>query len=116
VACHGAGRPASGRADTRDRYPAKHEIYGLIDDLTGRAWAWLMASSEMPEILGVADRIMSCRRPEDGRILEERGTEEDILRAACREQTGERFSTVIGGEDVTDSMLSPVIRNLAMPL
>jgi ABC-type sugar transport system ATPase subunit len=37
---------------------AKSEIYQLIDDLTNRGVSVLMASSELPEIIGMSDRIM----------------------------------------------------------
>ena len=37
---------------------AKKEIYQLINQLKARGKAILMISSEMPEILGVSDRIM----------------------------------------------------------
>ncbi len=37
---------------------AKYEIYKLIDELAARGKAVIFISSEMPELLGVADRIM----------------------------------------------------------
>ncbi|MCQ5129744.1 ATP-binding cassette domain-containing protein [Butyricicoccus faecihominis] len=37
---------------------AKYEIYQLIIDLAGRGKAVIMVSSEMPELLGVCDRIL----------------------------------------------------------
>ncbi len=37
---------------------AKREIYGLIDELKGSGLAVAMVSSELPEIMAVADRIM----------------------------------------------------------
>ncbi len=37
---------------------AKKEIYGLIGDLKARGKAVLMISSEMPEVLGMSDRVM----------------------------------------------------------
>lgn len=37
---------------------AKSEIYQLIAGLVEKGWAILMVSSEMPEVLGVADRIL----------------------------------------------------------
>ncbi|MBZ9945213.1 sugar ABC transporter ATP-binding protein [Mesorhizobium sp. BR1-1-13] len=44
---------------------AKSEIYRLIDDLANRGIAILMISSELPEVIGVADRVLVMR---DGAI------------------------------------------------
>ena len=44
---------------------AKREIYGIINDLTAQGVAILMISSELPEVLGMADTIVVVR---DGRI------------------------------------------------
>ena len=41
---------------------SKAEIHGLIQDLAGRGLAILMISSELPEILGMSDRIAVMRR------------------------------------------------------
>ena len=40
---------------------AKSEIYRLIDDLAKRGMAVVMISSELPEIIGVADRVLVMR-------------------------------------------------------
>jgi inositol transport system ATP-binding protein len=47
---------------------AKAEIYGLIDRLAAEGVAILMISSELPEILGVSDRILVMRM---GRVAAE---------------------------------------------
>ena len=47
---------------------AKSEIYRLIDDLAARGIGILMISSELPEVIGVADRVLVMR---DGRIVGE---------------------------------------------
>lgn len=47
---------------------AKSEIYRLIDDLARRDIAVLVISSELPEIIGVADRVLVMR---EGRIVGE---------------------------------------------
>jgi ABC-type sugar transport system ATPase subunit len=41
---------------------AKSEIYKIIDDLAGQGVAILMISSEMPELIGMSDRIYVMRR------------------------------------------------------
>lgn len=62
---------------------AKAEIHALMSDLAGKGMAILMISSELPEILGVSDRILVMR---EGRIVAEfsRGeaTQERIMQAA----------------------------------
>jgi ribose transport system ATP-binding protein len=44
---------------------AKREIYQLLRDLTARGVAVIMVSSELPEILGMSDRVVVMR---DGRV------------------------------------------------
>ena len=44
---------------------AKREIYGIMNDLAKEGVAILMISSELPEVLGMADRVVIVR---DGRI------------------------------------------------
>jgi len=63
---------------------ARHEIYQLMNDLVGRGKAIVMVSSDLPEVLGMADRILVMH---DGRITGEldnrRGcTQEDVMRLA----------------------------------
>ncbi|MBP0573566.1 sugar ABC transporter ATP-binding protein, partial [Mycobacterium tuberculosis] len=40
---------------------AKSEIYRIIDDLAKRGAAVLVISSELPEIVGIADRVVVMR-------------------------------------------------------
>ncbi len=47
---------------------AKAEIYRLVADLAGEGFALLVISSEMPELLGLADRILVMAR---GRVVAE---------------------------------------------
>lgn len=62
---------------------AKAEIYRLMNELVARGKAVLMISSELPEILGMSDRILVMAR---GRLVaefpRETATQETILRAA----------------------------------
>jgi D-xylose transport system ATP-binding protein len=44
---------------------ARLEIYGLVNRLTGEGCAVLLVSSELPELIGLSDRILMLR---DGRI------------------------------------------------
>ena len=63
----------------------KIEVYRLMGDLLARGAAIVMISSELPEILGMSDRILVMR---DGRICGEfdraDATEENILNCALR--------------------------------
>jgi ribose transport system ATP-binding protein len=62
---------------------AKREIYALIDELARGGLGVVVVSSELPEILAIADRILVLA---EGRVTAEfqRGTatEEEVLRAA----------------------------------
>ena len=65
---------------------AKAEIYRLVSELAAEGIAVLMISSEMPELLGIADRILVMA---GGRVVSElaRGeaSEERILSLAMAE-------------------------------
>jgi ribose transport system ATP-binding protein len=62
---------------------AKSEVFSLMNELTSRGVGILMISSEMPEIIGMANRIIVIRR---GRISAEfpagEATQEKLLRSA----------------------------------
>jgi ribose transport system ATP-binding protein len=62
---------------------AKVEIYEEMNRLTARGAGILMISSELPEVLGMSDRILVVRQ---GRIVAELdakdATQEQVLRAA----------------------------------
>lgn len=63
---------------------AKYEIYLLMNELAARGKAILMVSSELPEVLGMADRVLVMH---EGRITGEitdakRATQEQIMQFA----------------------------------
>ncbi len=62
---------------------AKNSIYEIINELTASGYAVIMVSSEMPEVLGMADRIVVMR---SGRVAGcfniEDATQEKILAAS----------------------------------
>ena len=68
---------------------AKVEIYELMNRLTAEGKAILMISSELPEILGMSQRILVMR---EGRIVadvpREAATEESIMAAATGQALG----------------------------
>ncbi|HET9757315.1 MAG TPA: sugar ABC transporter ATP-binding protein [Candidatus Limnocylindrales bacterium] len=64
---------------------AKREIYALLRDLAARGTAIVMVSSELPEVIGISDRIVVMR---EGRIAvtldAAQATEERIMSYATR--------------------------------
>ena len=66
---------------------SKAEIHGLIQDLAERGLAILMISSELPEILGMSDRIAVMRRGTISGILSrDEATSDKILALALHEE------------------------------
>ncbi|CDX32738.1 fused D-ribose transporter subunits of ABC superfamily: ATP-binding components [Mesorhizobium plurifarium] len=62
---------------------AKSEIFALIDRLAGEGLAVVMMTSEMPELLGLADRIaVMCEGRLTAIMPREEATQEKILNAA----------------------------------
>lgn len=62
---------------------AKHEIYSVIYALAERGVAVLFASSDLPEVLGVADRILVMREGEvAGELVRAQASEPLVLRLA----------------------------------
>jgi len=62
---------------------AKAEIHKLIDELAKEGLAVLVMTSEMPELLGVSDRILVMSKGSvTGEFPREQTTQEDILAAA----------------------------------
>jgi len=62
---------------------AKREIYGLIDSLAQSGLGVVMVSSELPELLGIADRIMVlCKGKTTAEFSRAEATEEKLIRAA----------------------------------
>ena len=61
----------------------KAEVHRLLDELVGQGVAVLMISSELPEVLGMADRVLVLR---EGRLVTElsraEADEASIMRAA----------------------------------
>ena len=68
---------------------AKYEIYQLINQLATDGKAILMISSELPEVLGMSDRILVMN---EGRVTGEitdvaQATQEDIMNLATSRET-----------------------------
>ncbi len=59
---------------------AKKEIYVLMNELAARGMAIIMISSEMPELLGMSDRVLVMHEGEiTGELTREEATQERIL-------------------------------------
>ncbi|MEA3131029.1 MAG: D-xylose transport system ATP-binding protein, partial [Paraburkholderia sp.] len=64
---------------------AKYEIYKLIFQLAQRGMSIVMVSSELPEVLGISDRVLVIGEGElRGDFVNDGLTQEDILSAAIR--------------------------------
>jgi ribose transport system ATP-binding protein len=70
---------------------AKAEIHGIIRRLADDGVAILMISSELPEVLGVSDRIIVMREGEVmGELSQEEATEDAVMRRAAGVQENAR--------------------------
>ena len=68
---------------------AKAEIYAIMGDLAKKGYAIILISSEMPEILGMADRIIvMCNGRKTGELNRGEATQEGILELSMEKSTG----------------------------
>ena len=68
---------------------AKAEIYAIMGDLAKKGYAIILISSEMPEILGMADRIVvRCNGRKTGELSRDEATQEGILELSMEKSTG----------------------------
>jgi ribose transport system ATP-binding protein len=64
---------------------AKTEIHKIVSKLAENGLAVLMISSELPEVLGVSDRILvMCEGRLTGELSREEATQEKIMYLATR--------------------------------
>ena len=64
---------------------AKEEIYLLINELAASGLAVVVISSELPEVMGISDRIITiCEGRLTGEISKEEATQEKLLTAATK--------------------------------
>ena len=78
----------------------KAEVHRLISELAARGMAVLMISSELPEVLGMADRVLVMH---EGRLTAELTREEATEEAVVRAATGQwaAAGATAGAEDET---------------
>ena len=69
---------------------AKYEIYCIINDLVAEGKSVIMISSELPEVLGMSDRIyiMNASRMV-GELSSEEATQEAIMSSILKSGRGE---------------------------
>ena len=64
---------------------AKAEIYQLINNLAKQGMAIIVVSSELPEVIGISDRIVTfCEGELTGEYLQEEATQEKLLQSATK--------------------------------
>ena len=74
---------------------AKAEIYGIMGDLVQQGYGIIMISSEMPEILGMCDRIyVMCKGRVTGCLGRENATQEKILDLAMEKSGASKEDAV----------------------
>lgn len=62
---------------------AKKEIYELLNDLKASGKAIIMISSDLPEVLGISDRIMVMSEGKiSGELSREEASQETIMKLA----------------------------------
>jgi ribose transport system ATP-binding protein len=62
---------------------AKFDIYTIIRDMTAKGMAVLLVSSDLPELIGMADRIVVMRDAAIATIVPAKGISEDALLNLC---------------------------------
>ncbi|MFC5729437.1 MULTISPECIES: sugar ABC transporter ATP-binding protein [Nocardioides] len=78
----------------------KSEVHRLLSDLAGQGLAIVMISSELPEVLGMADRVLVVH---EGRITAELDREEATAEAVMRAATGSSGITPMVGNPASAS-------------
>ncbi|KON85251.1 D-ribose transporter ATP-binding protein [Rossellomorea marisflavi] len=69
---------------------AKREIYQLMNELTDRGVAIIMVSSELPEVLGMSDRVIVIHEGRvSGEVIGKEATQEKIMTLATGGQINE---------------------------
>ncbi len=67
---------------------AKAEIYAIMGELAQKGYAIILISSEMPEILGMSDRIVvMCNGRKTGELMRGEATQENILELAMEKSS-----------------------------
>jgi ribose transport system ATP-binding protein len=62
---------------------AKFDIYSIVRELTAKGAAVILVSSDLPELIGISDRIAVMRQGEITTIVDAAGLREDDLINLC---------------------------------
>lgn len=91
---------------------AKGELYDVINDLARQGLAIIVVSSYLPELLGLADRVLVLRQGGIAGELGGNASEEDVLRLASGGSAEETHPDHLHGlpQLTTDPQQNPVIR------
>ncbi|MFG2137530.1 sugar ABC transporter ATP-binding protein [Streptomyces sp. NPDC048650] len=80
---------------------AKVEIYQLINDLTASGHAVLMISSDLPEVLGMSDRVLVMSQGRlTGELSAEEATQDAVMELAVRAPAKNTHESAKEGSDV----------------
>jgi ABC-type sugar transport system ATPase subunit len=80
---------------------AKREIYGLINQLKRRGVAIVMISTELPELLGLSDRVAVMHRGRISAMMDRAEATPEAVMAACMGEAGGPASPrAVGAVDV----------------
>lgn len=83
---------------------ARVEIYELIDAVVSQGGAVLMASSDLPEVLGMSDRILVMSNGRlSGQMPANQATQEKIMALAVSHMDGEEKNEADGHDDKMNS-------------
>jgi ABC-type sugar transport system ATPase subunit len=78
---------------------AKREIYRLLDGFTARGIGVLLASSDLPELLALSDRIVVLHRGRvTARLARGEATPDSVLEAAMGERGGRTVDSTTSGD------------------
>ena len=70
---------------------AKYEIYCIINDLVAAGKSVIMISSELPEVLGMSDRIYVMNEGKMvGEMAQAEASQESIMSCILKSQKGEK--------------------------
>ncbi|KGQ62339.1 xylose transporter, partial [Gallibacterium anatis] len=65
---------------------AKYEIYKLINELAKKGVAIIVISSELPEVLGISDRVLVMHHGKlKGNLINHQLTQEKVMETALKE-------------------------------
>ena len=86
----------------------KAEVHRLLSDLAGQGIAILMISSELPEVLGMADRVLVvCEGRITAELSRDDATPEAVMHAATDRQSEHHATdrSDRGGDGMTDTLI-----------